>query len=91
MSQFDRQGDGHLRWYATPPLDVIPVEPVAHSLAYLEYKKSHPLVKSKPQNGIVPPSPAKATPVVADPAALASVLETLTKKMEQDAKKVVSL
>lgn len=42
ITSFDVQKDGTVRWFATPPLDVVTPFKIKHSEAYLEYKKSHP-------------------------------------------------
>ena len=82
-----------MRWFPTPPLDVIDHDPVSHSKAYLAFKKSQKKSKQSPKKAATKTQPPmvdvemKTEPVVAKPSqeALLKTLELFADALFKDA------
>lgn len=101
VSDFDH-GDGTIRWFSSPPIDVVPGAKVAHSAEYLAWKAeqlaSKPVAKqSSPKKNASPKkqaSPVKPVQVEApgngDPKALVTALYALSKALGEDAMEIAA-
>ncbi|KAJ1556322.1 hypothetical protein HK405_002012 [Cladochytrium tenue] len=64
---FDRTADGDLKWYAGPPLDVVPPHQASHSLQYIQWKLKKQQKSAGRENDVVADNDLEAT---ADPTLL---------------------
>jgi hypothetical protein len=72
VKDFDAQKDGIVRWFSTPPVDIIPPFKAVHSDVYLKYKNSTPEVKDVKVEDVKGKKKAKASPVKAKAVAAAA-------------------